>query len=95
MVWSPFSNQLLYGKTVDLKALRKSGVTFGLGCDWAPTGSKNLLQELKVAKHAVEEQGADFTSEDLVRSVTAGAAALPHWEQYLGHITPGRWPTCS
>jgi 5-methylthioadenosine/S-adenosylhomocysteine deaminase len=37
----------------------------------------------------VEDQGADFTSEDLVRSVTAGAAALPHWEQYLGHITPG------
>src|SRR5215207_9916433 len=89
VVWSPFSNQLLYGKTVDLKALRKSGVTFGLGCDWAPTGSKNLLQELKVAKRAVEDQEADFTSEDLVRSVTAGAAALPHWEQYLGHITPG------
>jgi hypothetical protein len=89
VVWSPFSNQLLYGKTVDLKALRTSGVTFGLGCDWAPTGSKNLLQELKVAKQAVEEQGADFTSEDLVRSVTAGAAALPHWEQYLGHITLG------
>jgi 5-methylthioadenosine/S-adenosylhomocysteine deaminase len=89
VVWSPFSNQLLYGKTIDLKALRKSGVTFGLGCDWAPTGSKNLLQELKVARHAVEAQEADFTSEDLVRSVTAGAAALPHWEQYVGHITTG------
>ena len=89
VVWSPFSNQLLYGKTVDLKALKASGVTFGLGCDWAPTGSKNLLEELKVARHAVEAQGADFTSEDLVRSVTAGAAALPGWEQYLGHITAG------
>jgi 5-methylthioadenosine/S-adenosylhomocysteine deaminase len=89
VVWSPFSNQLLYGKTVDLKALRRSGVTFGLGCDWAPTGSKNLLEELKVASHAVEAQEADFTNEDLVRSVTAGAAALPHWEQYLGHITAG------
>jgi 5-methylthioadenosine/S-adenosylhomocysteine deaminase len=89
VVWSPFSNQLLYGKTVDLKALRSSGVTFGLGCDWAPTGSKNLLEELKVARHAVEAQDADFTSEDLVRSVTAGAAALPGWEQYLGHITAG------
>jgi 5-methylthioadenosine/S-adenosylhomocysteine deaminase len=89
VVWSPFSNQLLYGKTIDLKALKASGVTFGLGCDWAPTGSKNLLEELKVAKHAVEAQNADFTSEDLVRSVTAGAAALPGWEQYLGHITAG------
>jgi 5-methylthioadenosine/S-adenosylhomocysteine deaminase len=89
VVWSPFSNQLLYGKTIDLKALKASGVTFGLGCDWAPTGSKNLLEELKVAKHAVEAQNAGFTSEDLVRSVTAGAAALPGWEQYLGHITAG------
>jgi hypothetical protein len=89
VVWSPFSNQLLYGKTVDLKALKKSGVTFGLGCDWAPTGSKNLLEELKVARYAVEQQDADFTSEDLVRSVTSGAAALPGWEQYLGHITKG------
>ena len=89
VVWSPFSNQLLYGKTVDLKALKSSGVTFGLGCDWAPTGSKNLLQELKVAKHAVEDQEADFTSEDLVRSVTAGARRCRTGEQYLGHITPG------
>jgi hypothetical protein len=89
VVWSPFSNQLLYGQTVDLKALKKSGVTFGLGCDWAPTGSKNLLEELKVARYAVEQQEADFTSEDLVRSVTSGAAALPGWEQYLGHLTKG------
>jgi hypothetical protein len=89
VVWSPFSNQLLYGQTVDLKALKKSGVTFGLGCDWAPTGSKNLLEELKVARYAVEQQDSDFTSEDLVRSVTAGAAALPGWEQYLGHLTTG------
>lgn len=87
VVWSPFSNQLLYGQTVDLKALKKSGVTFGLGCDWAPTGSKNLLEELKVARYTVEDQEADFTSEDLVRSVTAGAAALPGWERYLGHVT--------
>ena len=89
VVWSPFSNQLLYGKTVDLKALRSSGVTFGLGCDWAPTGSKNLLEELKVARYAVKAQEAEFTSEDLVRAVTAGAAALPGWEPYLGHITAG------
>jgi 5-methylthioadenosine/S-adenosylhomocysteine deaminase len=89
VVWSPFSNQLLYGKTLDLKALRQSGIAFSLGCDWAPTGSKNLLQELKVARHAVEAQDADFTSEDLVRSVTATAAALPGWQEQLGRIVPG------
>ena len=88
VVWSPFSNLLLYGKTLDLAALRKSGVTFSLGCDWAPTGSKNLLEELKVASFEVERQNADFTSEELVRSVTSAAAALPGWQEYLGRVVP-------
>jgi 5-methylthioadenosine/S-adenosylhomocysteine deaminase len=89
VVWSPFSNQLLYGRTLDLAALRKSGVAFSIGCDWAPTGSKNLLQELKVAQHAVEAQNADFTTEDLVRAVTATAASLMGWEQQVGRIVDG------
>ena len=46
-------------------------MAFWIGCDWAPTGSTNLLQELKVARHAVEDQNADLTSEDLVRAVAA------------------------
>jgi 5-methylthioadenosine/S-adenosylhomocysteine deaminase len=86
VVWSPFSNQLLYGETLDLKELRDSDVAFSIGCDWAPTGSKNLLQELKVAQHAVEQQDADFTSEDLVRAVTATAASLMGWEDQLGRV---------
>ena len=86
VVWSPFSNQLLYGRTLDLKALKKSKVAFSIGCDWAPTGSKNLLQELKVAQHAVEAQDADFTSEDLVRAVTATAGSLMGWEKQIGRV---------
>ena len=89
VVWSPFSNQLLYGQTLNLKALADSKVAFSIGCDWAPTGSKNLLQELKVARHAVEDQNADLTSEDLVRAVTATAASLMGWEQQLGRIADG------
>lgn len=89
IVWSPFSNQLLYGRTLHLDELVASKVAFSIGCDWAPTGSKNLLQELKVAKHAVEEQNADLTSEDLVRAVTATAASLMGWEAQLGRIVDG------
>jgi 5-methylthioadenosine/S-adenosylhomocysteine deaminase len=89
VVWSPFSNMLLYGRTLDLDALRKSGVTFGIGCDWAPTGSKNLLQELKVARHEVARQGSDFTSEELVRAVTVAAAAVTDWQDLLGVLRKG------
>lgn len=86
VVWSPFSNMLLYGATLDLEDLRKSGVLFSIGCDWAPTGSKNLLEELKVARWVVENQGSDFTSEDLVRAVTANAAAVTAWHEGVGRL---------
>jgi cytosine/adenosine deaminase-related metal-dependent hydrolase len=89
IVWSPFSNMLLYGQTLDLAAVRKSGVPMAMGCDWTPTGSKNLLQELKVARWAVEQQEADLTSEDLVRAVTTDAAAVTAWQEHVGTLTPG------
>ena len=90
-VWSPFSNLLLYGETVDLAALADAGVPFALGCDWSPTGSKNLLQELKVARWVVEQQGAPLSDADLVRAVTAGAAGAVGWGDALGTLTPGAY----
>ena len=50
MVWSPLSNLLLYGATADVAAAQAAGVSIGLGSDWSPAGSKNLLGELKVAR---------------------------------------------
>lgn len=49
IVWSPLSNLLLYGRTSRVEAARAASVKIGLGSDWSPTGSKNLLGELKVA----------------------------------------------
>ena len=49
MVWSPLSNLLLYGATADIRAAVNAGVRIGIGSDWSPSGSKNLLGELKVA----------------------------------------------
>jgi 5-methylthioadenosine/S-adenosylhomocysteine deaminase len=90
-VWSPFSNLLLYGQTVDVGALVESGVPFAIGCDWSPTGSKNLLQELKVARWAARAQGAEMSDADLVHAVTAGAAAVVGWEQAVGSLVPGAY----
>jgi 5-methylthioadenosine/S-adenosylhomocysteine deaminase len=86
VVWSPFSNQLLYGKTIELKDLKASGVLFSLGCDWTPSGSKNLLQELKVAYHTNEVQQNVFTTFELVQMVTSMAAAVTGWEEHIGTI---------
>jgi hypothetical protein len=89
LVWSPFSNILLYGRTLDVGALKASGVTFSIGCDWSPSGSKNLLQELKVAQHVAREQGADLASDSLVRAVTSDAARVAGWQGFLGALFEG------
>jgi cytosine/adenosine deaminase-related metal-dependent hydrolase len=39
VVWSPLSNSILYGSTINPKTLVDSGVRFGLGSDWTPSGS--------------------------------------------------------
>jgi hypothetical protein len=90
VVWSPYSNRLLYESTIDLQALRSSGATFSIGCDWTPTGSKNLLLELKVARFMAGKQpAAGLQSEQLVAAVTRDAARVAGWGEYLGHIRPG------
>ena len=90
VVWSPFSNQLLYGKTLDLAALKQSGVLFSIGCDWTPTGSKNLLQELKVAVQSNKTQGNVFTNFELVKAVTISPAQILGWDQHLGTLEKGK-----
>lgn len=87
VVWSPLSNLLLYGATIPPSRLVESGVRFSIGCDWAPSGSKNLLGELKVARAVVEAEGASsLSSEDLVRAVTRDAAYVTAWEEHVGEI---------
>jgi len=60
MVWSPLSNYLLYGGTADIQAAAASGIKMALGSDWAPSGSKSLLGELKVAYLASQHAGSLF-----------------------------------
>ena len=49
LVWSPLSNFMLYGKTANVEAARRAGLSISLAPDWAPSGSKSSLGELKVA----------------------------------------------
>ena len=49
LVWSPFSNLVLYGDTTDVVAADNAGITISIAPDWGPSGTKNNLHELKVA----------------------------------------------
>jgi 5-methylthioadenosine/S-adenosylhomocysteine deaminase len=90
VVWSPLSNLLLYGATVKLNDLLQSGVNFSLGCDWSPSGSKNPLLELKVARWVAQQQGAALTARDLVGLVSDKAASVVGWAKQLGSLADGK-----
>ncbi len=83
-VWSPLSNLLLYGETADIGAAREQGVKIGIGSDWSPSGSKNLLFEMRVA--SIVAAGA-ISHRELLAMATTTAAAILGWKK-IGSITP-------
>lgn len=91
VVWSPMSNSLLYGATIDANKLTRTGIPFALGCDWSPSGSKNLLEELKVAWLSAQSDGAELSFEALCAAVTRNAALIVGWEDALGTIEDDKY----
>ena len=90
MVWSPLSNLLLYGQTARVGDAIAAGVPIALGSDWAPSGSENLLGELKTAQLAAAGAGATLSSRDLVAMATSTPARMLGWDAQLGSIEAGK-----
>ncbi|HEY7115382.1 MAG TPA: amidohydrolase family protein [Tepidisphaeraceae bacterium] len=90
MVWSPLSNLLLYGDTALVDAAKAAGVRIGLGADWSPSGSKNILGEVKAAKAWSALKGGLFSDEEIIAMVTTTAANILSWDRALGSIEVGK-----
>ena len=89
LAWSPLSNLLLYGNTTDVDDAWKSGVLVSLTSDWSPSGSKNLLWELKVADWWNKKSFDEFFSDyELVKMVTVNPAISINWDDSVGMIAP-------
>ena len=90
LVWSPFSNLVLYGDTTDVVAADNAGITISIAPDWGPSGTKNNLHELKVAdmwnREILENH---FTDYELVEMVTSNAAEISNWDGFVGQIQEG------
>lgn len=89
MVWSPQSNLRLYGATTLAADALDLGVPLGLGADWLPSGSPSLLDELKVARRVLEQQGSSVEARRLVEAVTSGAASIAGLDDHIGRLVPG------
>jgi len=90
MIWSPLSNYLLYGQTADIAAAKASGMLIGIGSDWSPSGSKNLLGELKVAHLVSEHKGSVFTKREIVAMATRNTAKILKWDQVMDSLELGK-----
>jgi hypothetical protein len=92
VIWSPLSNMLLYGKTTDVPTAVKNGVNVSIGTDWAPSGSGNLLGELKVADRVNARQWGGFlTDQQLVNMVTINPAKAYGLDKFIGTIEVGKY----
>lgn len=90
IVWSPFSNLWLYGDTTDVKAADAAGMRICLGADWSPSGSKNVLGELKVADLYNHTQlGDHFSARQICEMTTVNPAAALGWSDRLGSLKTG------
>jgi 5-methylthioadenosine/S-adenosylhomocysteine deaminase len=90
VIWSPFSNLWLYRDTTEVVAARDEGLRICLGADWSPSGSKNLLGELKVA-HLWNRTRLDraFSDLQLCQMATCNPADALGWEERLGRLKQG------
>jgi hypothetical protein len=90
-VWSPFSNLWLYGSTTLVPDALASKVGVALGTDWGPSGTKNLLGEIKVARLWSDHEQWGLADADLVRMITSvpGDALARAWQQPVGRLVRG------
>ena len=90
LAWSPLSNLLLYGDTTDVVAADQAGVRISLAPDWGPSGSKNVLHELKVADlWNTNNLDSYFSDYDLAAMVTKNPALGNNWDDSVGTINAG------
>lgn len=90
VIWSPFSNLWLYRETTKADEATGAGLRVCLGADWSPSGSKNLLGELKVADtwNKAHLKGA-FSDQQLCEMATANPADALGWGDRLGRLKVG------
>jgi 5-methylthioadenosine/S-adenosylhomocysteine deaminase len=93
IAWSPFSNLWLYGagQTTRIDAARAAGITICLGSDWAPSGTKHVLGEAKVARLVADHESWALTDEDIVAMMTCnpGDELDRSWGRQVGRLQPG------
>jgi 5-methylthioadenosine/S-adenosylhomocysteine deaminase len=86
LVWSPRSNDELYGSTTNITAALSAGVAVAIAPDWSPSGSAGMLQEMGY----IARRYPSVAANDLVAMATSIPARLARIDDKVGSLTPGR-----
>jgi Amidohydrolase family len=86
LVWSPRSNDELYGSTANIAAARHAGVDIAIAPDWSPSGSAGMLQEMGYAARRYPS----VSSSDLVAMATSVPAKMARISDHIGSLAPDR-----
>ena len=90
LIWSPFSNWVLYRQTADVPGALAAGVNVALAPDWTESGMDNLLDEMKFANSISQELWDGLlTPTQLADMVTRNAAYAVGVENRLGTLVAG------
>ncbi|MEK7791198.1 MAG: amidohydrolase family protein [Deltaproteobacteria bacterium] len=76
IIWSPVSNLLLYGDTLDVETLIRKGIPIALGSDWSPSGSKHVLDEARMARFYLRTINADVSDAAIFQMMTSASAKM-------------------
>ena len=83
LIWSPRSNDELYGSTTNIASARLANVAIAIAPDWSPSGSAGMLQEIGyVSRHY------GIGSSDLLAMATSTPAKLVRISDYIGALAP-------
>ena len=85
LVWSPRSNDELYGATTNILAAQQESIPIAIAPDWSPSGSAGMLQEMGYAFRKYKY----FTSDQLVSMATSVPATISRLNDKLGSLSPG------
>lgn len=89
VVWSPFSNLLLYSETMDVQKMVENHVNIAMGPDWTITGSKHMLDEMKLASQYVKKSRiGNITDSMIFDFATLNAAKALNMDNVVGYIKP-------
>lgn len=90
LIWSPRSNVSLYGDTARVTMAHKMGVSIGLGVDWLPSGSMNMVRELSCAAYLNDYHfNGYFKDWQLWEMATIGAARALAMDDAMGMLKVG------